>query len=251
MSVESQPQNSIRGFLFRRLRRVGLVGMLCLVVFILVLSGRDPEKIGDNFQIALPLLGLGCAIADGGGVQYFGRYLLLEVFIKTPKNTLGDAPINLRPNGSDQGFPSGHTAVATFGASALAQSCLRESRTAQAVAVIAAGFTGASRISAEKHNIWQVLAGAVLGWLMTVLPLSAYDRGFRAIWDGIGRGLRRIAGLLGPGSAAVMAGALLLGDASSAKAEMSLDLYTGWQLSLIHISEPTRPMKESRIPSYA
>ena len=150
--------------------------MAAVVAFVFLISGPNAERLGDRFQIILPTVALACAIAEGRGVQLFGRYLLLEVFIKTPKHTLGETPINVRPNGGTAGFPSGHTAVATFGAAALVQSCLANSKAAQAVAIMAAGFTGTSRVEADKHTIWQVLAGAVLGFLIQFLSLRAFDR---------------------------------------------------------------------------
>lgn len=80
------------------------------------------------------------------------------------KAALGDAPINQRPSGGDKGFPSAHTAAAAFGASSLVNDCISTHPTAKAVTVIAAAFVGASRIDARKHDIWQVLAGGLLGW---------------------------------------------------------------------------------------
>ncbi|MEM6637150.1 MAG: phosphatase PAP2 family protein [Pseudomonadota bacterium] len=172
--------------------RINLGAFLVVLLVLAAVSRFVPEKIGDNYQIALPLIGLGCAVAEGQGVRYFGRYLLLETFIKGPKYGLGDAEINKRPNGNDKGFPSGHTAAAAFGATALVQTCLKHSKTAQAAAILGAGFVGASRIEAGKHTIWQVLAGAVIGWLVQALSLVAFDRLVRRAWDGASIRLRRI-----------------------------------------------------------
>ncbi|MEO0989379.1 MAG: phosphatase PAP2 family protein [Pseudomonadota bacterium] len=166
------------------LRRIGLVAFLALLLFVSSVSKFDPEKMGDNHQIFLPLLGFGCAIAEGQGLRYFGRYLLLETLIKGPKFALGDHPINIRPTGGDQGFPSGHTAAAAFGATALVQTCLKDSRWAQGAAIVTAGFVGSSRIEAGKHTIWQVLAGALVGWLSQALALVGFDRGIRRVWFG-------------------------------------------------------------------
>jgi membrane-associated phospholipid phosphatase len=180
--------------MIRRLRRIGLRGMLVFVIVVALLTGRDPEKLGDSFQIALPVLALGCALADGSAVRLVGRYLLLEAFIKTPKATLGRHPINIRPDGDNRGFPSGHTAVSVFGTTALVQSCLKNSPSAQAVAIIAGGFVGASRIESDRHNIWQVPAGALLGWLVQALTLNAFDRFVARVWAAIGRGFSRVTG---------------------------------------------------------
>lgn len=162
-------------------------GLLLAFVVTVVLSGFNPERIGDRVQIALPLAGLVCAASQGQGPTYVGRYLLLETGIKGSKWGLGDVPINRRPNGSLQGFPSGHTAAASFGAVALARSCLAQSPTAQAMAILAAGFTGVSRVEAHKHNIWQVFAGAAWGWWVQVATLRWLSLGFTALTTRISR----------------------------------------------------------------
>jgi len=80
------------------------------------------------------------------------------------KIALGDAPINQRPNGRGEGFPSAHTAAAAFGASSLASDCLKGHPVGQAVSILAAAFVGGSRIEARAHDLIQVMAGALLGW---------------------------------------------------------------------------------------
>lgn len=173
------------------LRHILLVGMVALVLTIVLLSDRQARVAGDRLQVALPLAGLACAIATGDGVRYTGRYLLLEAGIKGPKYALGDAPLNRRPNGGTRGFPSGHTAAASFGATALVTGCLSASPGAQAVAVMSAGFVGGSRIDAEKHTIWQTLAGALLGYGVIALRLGGFDRAFARLWKGTGRRIAR------------------------------------------------------------
>ena len=126
---------------------------------------RGVEKIGDNLQYALPLLGWGCSIINGQGADYFIRFLTLEVFIHGSKQGLGYAEINMRPNGGDEGFPSGHTSAAAFGASNLIYNCVNKSHWVQGAVLISAAFVGGSRVEANKHDMWQVLAGFFLGWL--------------------------------------------------------------------------------------
>ncbi len=214
----------------RRLRRIGLRGMLVFVIVVVLVTGRDPEKLGDSFQIALPVLALGCALADGSAVRLVGRFVLLEVFVRTPKLTLGRHPINLRPNGGDQGFPSGHTAEAVFGTTALVQSCLKNAPSAQALAILAGGFVGASRIEVGEHNIWHVLAGAIVGWLAQALALAAFDRLFARGWRAIRRGIARVAGRGRSGAASVATlGALIAMPPGGTEAQVALDLYTGYQ----------------------
>ena len=215
-------------FLIRQLAVQFVVG---LVLIIFLATPRDVEGIGDRLQIALPLAGWACAYATGQGVTYFGRYLILEVGIKGPKFLLGDLPINQRPNGGDMGFPSGHTAAATFGATALAQSCVRHSPTATAAVILGAGFTGASRMDADKHTIWQVLAGAVWGWLAQALVLARFDAWFRRVAMRLGGLIQRMRGL--PAELTKIGfGVLLLAFlAQPAQAEFELGAYIGPQIA--------------------
>ncbi len=143
-------------------RRWIILGVLAVAVAV---SLPSAERVGDRLQYALPLLGLGCAVLTGGAGEYLLRYVGGTALVHASKAGLGKAAINQRPRGGYAGFPSGHTAAASFGASALVNECVRSSPLVQGTVVLAAGFTGASRIEAGAHNIWQVLAGAVLGFL--------------------------------------------------------------------------------------
>ncbi len=151
----------LRVLLAMQRRALMVVVMLLLVV---VFTKPDAERYGDHLQYALPTLAWACEVADGRGKEYFARFLVMEAVLHGSKQGLGDAPINIRPNGGDEGFPSGHTTAAVFGASALVQNCLENRPVAQMLVITAAGYVGASRIEAGKHNIWQVLAGVFLGW---------------------------------------------------------------------------------------
>ena len=164
----------------KRFATFSILGVLLVAV---VLSDRSADKIGDNVQLALPLAGLACAMAEGRGPEYFGRVLLLNTILHSSKTALGDLPINMRPGGSDGGFPSGHTSAAVFGAVTLIQGCLSGSKTAQAVAAISAGFVGAVRVEVKAHTAWQVLAGGVFGWVMTLSVFAFADRAFRWFWN--------------------------------------------------------------------
>lgn len=193
-------------------------------------------------QIALPLAGWACAYANGQGVTYLGRYLVLEVGIKGPKFLLGDLPINQRPSGGDMGFPSGHTAAAAFGATGLVRSCLKQSPTAQATVILAAGFTGASRMDAQRHTIWQVLAGAFWGWAAQILVLSQFDRLFRRCVTGIGKLLRSGKEMIWASTRVALLGLSLLALGQPAKAEFELGGYVGPQIahdSNIRGTDPT------------
>lgn len=151
----------------RFLRALGLVHLvLGVLTATIALTEGSVRRYGDNLQIALPLLAWGCAATGGGGGKEFAlRFATMFTAVHASKTVLGDAGLNLRPGGAEGGFPSAHTAAATLGASSLVQGCLRGNPAAQAVVVIAAAFVGGSRIEVGAHDIWQVLAGGLLGWL--------------------------------------------------------------------------------------
>lgn len=144
-------------------RRLRCWLVMAALAGLIVLSGPRAERWGDNFQIGLPLLALGCQVANGKGGEYLLRYVVLFTGIHGSKLALGDAPVNRRPSGSTGGMPSGHTATAVFGASTLIHDCVQDNLYVRAGIVIAAAFTGASRIEASAHSIWQVLIGALWG----------------------------------------------------------------------------------------
>lgn len=144
-------------------KRVNLV--VAALVVAVVLCEPKARRYGDRLQVALPLVAYACAIADGKGSELLLRFAAVFVVSHTAKRTLGDIPLNTRPSGGEHGFPSAHTAAASFGASSLVTDCLPRVPVVQATIVIAAGFVGASRIEAGKHDIWQVLGGAIIGWV--------------------------------------------------------------------------------------
>lgn len=140
-------------------------------------SAGRVEETGDRLQVALPFLALGCAVANGEGAAFVARYGVMFVSLHGMKRAFGQAPFNIRPHGGGQGMPSGHTATAALGASRLVGGCLQGNPVAQAITVLAAGFTGGSRLTVGAHDIWQVLAGAVLGLLCDRVPGGALRRG--------------------------------------------------------------------------
>ncbi len=147
--------------------RLIVLAMLATVL----ITKPDVERYGDNFQIALPIIALGCAATNGQALDFVARYATMMVVVHGSKNLLGDAKINQRPRGGGKGFPSGHTSTAVLGASYLVHSCVDNNIWVKGLAVISAGFVGGSRIAVGAHDIWQVLVGALTGWLC--------ERGFR------------------------------------------------------------------------
>lgn len=105
------------------------------------------KGIGTNMQIALPLLAWGFEAMNGNGAEYFLRFGVMFATLRTSKFVLGDHSINQRPNGGSVGFPSGHTATAFFGASSLAQTCLKAHPVGQGVVLIATAFTETSSVT--------------------------------------------------------------------------------------------------------
>ncbi len=139
--------------------------VLAVLALTVILTEPVARRYGDRFQNALPVLGLGCAVLNGSWAEYMLRYAIGLGVVEGSKSALGDLPLNMRPTGNPRGFPSGHTAAAAFGASYLAHDCVANSPVARTAVILAAGFTGASRIDAGVHTIWQVLAGAIVGLL--------------------------------------------------------------------------------------
>jgi len=163
--------------------------MLVLIVGSVAISDRSASGVGDVLQVTLPLAGLGCAIASGHGIQYTGRYVAVTFIMQGSKHGLGEAEINARPNGGYHGMPSGHTTAAAFGASGIAYHCLSGNPPAQAAAALAAGIVGGSRIDVGAHDLWQVIAGALLGWIGQAAAIVAFDAWFRRLWFAAGRGI--------------------------------------------------------------
>lgn len=152
--------------LLRRLIRIFGLAHLVLgaLAATLLLTQPSTRRYGDTLQIVLPVLAWGCSATKGNGRDFAMRFVAMFAAAHGSKSLLGDTPLNQRPSGRGRGFPSGHTGAAALGASSLVHDCLQGSAGAQALVVIAAAFVGASRIEVGAHDIWQVLAGAVLGW---------------------------------------------------------------------------------------
>ena len=147
---------------FGRIGRVHLV--LAVLVFAVLNGPGNPRQIGDRLQIALPSIAFACSVLNGSGGEYALRFATMMIAAHGSKHALGQAPINIRPDGGDLGFPSAHTSAAVIGASSIVHDCITASPVAKALVIISAGFVGGSRIDSDRHDIWQVLAGALLGW---------------------------------------------------------------------------------------
>ena len=162
-------KRSILDWLGRQKVRAGLVAAgLALTI---ALTPPDAERYGDRLQIALPVMALGCSALNGQAGEFLLRYFVMFFTVHGTKRALAEESINIRPHGGGHGFPSAHTSTAVLGASSLVHDCVTGSPFVRGLIVVAAGYTGASRIEAGAHDIWQVLAGALWGW--------ACERAFR------------------------------------------------------------------------
>jgi len=70
------------------------------------------------------------------------------------------------------GWPSGHTALATAGAAAIAY--ITGSAGAGVIGLFIAALVAQSRVESETHTVWQVIWGAVLGFLITTAIFQVF-----------------------------------------------------------------------------
>lgn len=125
--------------------------------------GADPfEQFGTAMKYGLPLAAAVCAVDQDRAEDFAVRGLLQTALVWAMKEYI-DAPIARRPSGGMGGFPSGHTAMAFFGAADMAGKCFADQPEAGAFAYGAAGLTGWSRLHAGEHTPQQVWTGALIG----------------------------------------------------------------------------------------
>lgn len=115
---------------------------------------------GDVLLFAMPASALTGSLIKG---DYKGTLQFAKGFALNQAVTIGlkYATNKSRPyNNGERAFPSGHTST-TFQSAAFIQK--RYGWSYGIPAYILAGYTGYSRINAQKHDGWDVLAGAVVG----------------------------------------------------------------------------------------
>lgn len=166
------------------------VQIIFAALALIAVTAPNPERLGDRYQVALPILALGCEVMNGSGLEYVGRYVVMFVGVHGTKQALGLNPLNHRPKGGLEGFPSGHMATATFGATSLIQSCVTKAPVAQIAVALAAGYTGGSRIETRWHTLTQVMAGAIWGIIcsMAFRKDTAMRRRIASALARVGRG---------------------------------------------------------------
>ena len=151
-----------------------------LVIFIIISfcqsifsQNKTLEASGDVLLFAMPIAALGSTVIIGDGQ---GSWQFTKGFFVNQTLTIGLKIIveKQRPNMENyNAFPSGHTSTIFQSASFIQK---RYGWKYGIPAYLLAGFTGYSRINAEKHDIYDVLAGAVIGIGSSYLFTTPYQQ---------------------------------------------------------------------------
>lgn len=140
---------------------------LIAVTFILpaIAAGADTvEKFGTAMKYGLPLAAAVCAVDQSREEDFALRAAFQTAIVLGMKRYFDGQPIARRPSGEGGGFPSGHTAMAFFGAADLAGKCFEDKPAAGVAAYGAAAATGWSRVYAGEHTPQQVWSGGLIGF---------------------------------------------------------------------------------------
>ncbi|PXX30704.1 phosphatase PAP2 family protein [Arenibacter sp. ARW7G5Y1] len=149
--------------------------LLLTILFSNVLKAQDQtlSTIGDVLIFAMPATALSSTIITG---DEKGTWQFTKAFVVNQALTIGlkmaiDKP---RPDLSNNAsFPSGHSST-TFQSAAFIQKRYGWKYCTAAYAL--AGFTAYSRIQADKHDGWDVLAGAIIGVGSSYIFTTQYQK---------------------------------------------------------------------------
>ena len=153
--------------------------LFIIVTALLILShssfsqNKTLETSGDVLLFAMPLAAISTTIimGDKEGTWQFTKGLVVNEALTIGLKLIIDKQ---RPNmESNDAFPSGHTST-TFQSAAFIQK--RYGWKYGIPSYLLAGFTGYSRINADKHDIYDVLAGAVIGVGSSYLFTTPYQQ---------------------------------------------------------------------------
>lgn len=144
--------------------RMKIAAPLCAITLALPAAADPFENFGTAMKYGLPLAAAACAVDQDRVEDFVIRGALQAIIVLGMKHYFDGQPISRRPSGEGEGFPSGHTAAAFFGASDLAGKCFDDQPEAGALAYGAAGLTGWSRVHAGEHTPQQVWTGALIGF---------------------------------------------------------------------------------------
>lgn len=131
------------------------------------------ETAGDIALIAAPAAALTATLLknDKKGTWQFTKGFLLNQSITYGLKVSLNKP---RPNSNgDNAFPSGHTST-TFQAASFIHKRYGFKYAIPAYTV--AGFTAFSRLDAQKHDGWDILAGSIVGIGSTLLFTTEYQQ---------------------------------------------------------------------------
>lgn len=147
------------------------VAVLALAGAADALAGDAFETFGDVGQFAIPAFAAAVAVAkgDGAGLVQLG---VSTVAASGVVEGLKYGVDRQGPDGSDQSFPSGHTARAFSGASYLHY---RYGWQWGFPAYLAAGAVGYSRVDANKHYWSDVIAGAAIANVIAFALVDSID----------------------------------------------------------------------------
>lgn len=145
-----------------------MVGMVVGIVTVSPSNARagDIETAGDIMRVAMPVLAGSFSLFkdDEEGIILLAKSLLVSSAL-----TLGtqQAISSTPPDGiGDNSFPSGHTANAFTAAAYMDH---RYGWKYGLPSYLAAGFVAYSRVHADKHDVKDVVAGALISWTVSHL----------------------------------------------------------------------------------
>jgi len=147
-----------------------------------VYAKSDSEKAGDILHIAIPVAGLGMALAkhDQEGVYQLGKTMATNLAATYAlKYATNDTAWGERPNGEDYSFPSGHASNSCAGATFIGQ---RYGWRYGSMAMIPAAYVGWSRVDADKHYTRDVIAGCALGVVSGLVMTQPFDNATILPW---------------------------------------------------------------------
>ncbi len=167
----------MRNYLAKSMRfsvkRLLLFGMIFLSTQRMFCQDKAVERSGDFLFVALPAVALGTTLIkdDSKGTWQFAKGFLTNAALTMTLKLLIDKE---RPNmENNNAFPSGHTSV-TFQSAAFIQR--RYGWKYGIPAYVLSSYTGFTRVNADKHEVIDVLAGAVIGIGSTYLFTTPYQQ---------------------------------------------------------------------------
>jgi membrane-associated phospholipid phosphatase len=154
-----------------KLLSIGLTGwILFLGSGTAVADSKGLETAGDILLVAIPVAAAGMIFTykDCEGAKQFAESLFTTV---AATGVLKLAVHEERPDGGDHSFPSAHASI-SFSSASFIQ--MRYGWAYGAPAYLAAAFVGYTRVETDQHYTHDVLAGAAIGILSSVIFTSPY-----------------------------------------------------------------------------